>query len=249
MVQILPEKKSRNYLALFVLLTVIMQGASVLLLLFQGAIINRLSKNPPTLVQLVDGESIRVEPMDYLERTPQTIREFVEDTMTMLMTWSGELPVESAQDEKVPRRDPGVTIATESGRSQRIATSTWQAGFALSEDFRVEFLQELTRLTPQRIFSRNQDTQVVLVILDLSEPKKIEEGKWKLAMVANLLFFRDGSSLGEGVPFNKEVYVHTVVAPEVPDDATPLARKIYQVRQAGLEIYAMRDLEAEEILE
>ena len=67
-------------------------------------------------------------------------------------------------------------------------------------------------------------------------------------MVANLLVLDKTSNLGEVIPFNKEVYIRAVEAPQTPSDNSPeLAAKIYAVRQSGLEIYAIRDLTREDL--
>jgi hypothetical protein len=104
-----------------------------------------------TLVELYDGESIRVLPLGSLERSPQAITHFVGQTMTGLLSWNA-LP--KATDDYNPdptkqlKLDPGVSTS-----KAKITTSAWASGFALSEDFRAPFLEEIGNLTPPDVFN------------------------------------------------------------------------------------------------
>jgi hypothetical protein len=100
-------------------------------------------------------------------------------------------------------------------------------------------------MTPQGVFKGT--TQVVLIPLSIQSPIKIGEGKWKVKMIANLNVFDQSNSMGEVIPFNKEIFVRAVFAPSEPVNTSNLAAVIYQVRASGLEIYAMRDLQAENL--
>jgi hypothetical protein len=236
------EKKRADIIPLFALGTLVIQVIVLLLSMWQAGSLAGLSdKQTPTLVQLEDGKAIRVGAMDYTERTPATIRRFVGDTMTMLMNWSGTLPPATPEETKNPKLDPGVSLGLSgAGGSKKIAQTTWQAGFAFDESLRPEFMKLIASLTPQNVFSG--DTQAVLVINYLSEPTKIGEGKWKIGMVSNLLVFNKGDKLGKAVAFNKELFVKSVEAPKTPEGASKLEKTIYNIRQSGLEIYAVREL-------
>ena len=210
----------------------------VQLLLFRGY--NRLAAKPaPSLVQLTSGESIQVIAVGSKDRTPDVILNFTKDTLSLLLTWTGTLPSPDAEEAAT---DPGVTISgTSSSKSTRITTSAYQAGFALSEDFRRELLLELGEIMPSGIFS-NGAAQVVFVPLEISQPTQIEPGKWRLSLVANLMVFDQQSVLGEPIPFNKEIFVQAVEPPEFDADLVGFAQAIQQIRASGLEIYAIRDL-------
>ncbi len=235
------EKKRADIIPLFALGTLGIQVIVLLLSMWQaGSLAGLNDKQTPTLVQLEDGKAIRVGTMAYKERTPATIRRFVGDTMTMLMNWSGTLPPNTPEETKNPKLDPGVSLGLSGASNKKIAQTTWQAGFALDESLRSEFLKLIASLTPQEVF--NGGTQAVLVINYLSEPTKIEEGKWKIGMVANLLVFSKGDKLGKAVAFNKELFIKAVEAPRTPEGASALEKTIYNIRQSGLEIYAVREL-------
>jgi hypothetical protein len=201
---------------------------------------SRLNKKPvPTLVQLESGSAVKVAPLGNRDRTPQVISRFVSDTMTLMMNWSGNLPPNTVEESAKPKPDKGINIGERGLRGSKVTSVAWQASYALSEDFRKEFLKMLASMTPAGVFKGS--TQVVLVPLSIQSPIKIEEGKWKVKMIANLTVFDRGNNLGEVIPFNKEIFVRAVEAPESPGNITGLAAVIYQVRASGLEIYAIRD--------
>ncbi|MBC8123910.1 MAG: hypothetical protein H7Y22_18990, partial [Gemmatimonadaceae bacterium] len=83
--------------------------------------------------------------------------------------------------------------------------------------------------------------QTVLLISHISDPQKLGDGRWKVDVVANLGIYRQGDA--KTISFNKTVFLRAVDSPAVPAGATALERQVYAIRQAGLEIYAIRDLE------
>jgi hypothetical protein len=233
-------------LALFAIGTFGLHLISFLILFLLYGSYSQLSKKPPpTLVQLETGKSIKVASIGSFERTPQVVLRFVSETMTLMMNWSGKLPPNNVEEARLPKPDLGVEINSLGNGRGKVTTSAWQASYALSEDFRKEFLKMVADITPPGVFKSR--TQVVLVPLSIQQPVKITEGKWKVKMVANLTVFDQGSNLGEIIPFNKEIFVQAVEAPESPATVDGLAAVIYQVRSSGLEIYAIRDLPQENL--
>ncbi|MBW4595417.1 MAG: hypothetical protein KME46_21555 [Brasilonema angustatum HA4187-MV1] len=216
-----------------------------LLVLLYGAYSTLSKKEPPSLVQLQDGKSIKAIPLGSRERTPQVVTRFINDTMILMMNASGSLPATTPEEAREPKIDSGVDIrAVGNGRS-KVTTAAWQASAALSEDFRKEFLKLLADTTPQGVFKGT--TQMVLTPLSIQPPVKIAEGKWKVKMVANLTVFDRRNNLGEIIPFNKEIFVQAVEAPDPPVQMTGLTAVIYGVRSSGLEIYAIRDTSEENL--
>jgi hypothetical protein len=236
---------------IFVLSTVVLQVIVLGLLLVAFLSIVQLSRRPlPTLVQLVDGRAIQVGPGQYLERSPETIRRFINDTLTLMFSWSGTIPPETVEDAKAPKSDPGVPVQTAQRGNMRVATSAWQASFALSEEFRKPFVEKLAGLTPADLFnSKGGGTQGLLVIRRMDAPQVLAPGKWKVSVVADLLFFNRQDRIGKAVSFNKEIYVAAVDPPTNPlaEKANGLEQIVYRTRQAGLEIYAIRDLPREDL--
>ena len=244
MVQLI-EKRNTNYLPLFVLGSVGMQLVILSVLFLQASALSRLSRQAaPTLVQMQDGQAIRVAAMGSQERSPETIRRFVNDTLVLMFNWSGRLPTATADEASQPKSDPGLPVEVERGK-RKVATASWQASFAFSEAFRQAFLQRVAELTPPGVFSGT--TQVVMVVTHVSHPEEVGDGRWKVDMVAHLYVFNDANALGKAIPFNREVFVEAVTAPAVPDGDTPLEQAIYHIRQAGLQIYAIRELEREDL--
>lgn len=238
-----PTKFSKNdAMGLFVVGTLGLHLLTFFVLVLQYGAYSKLSKKaPPSLVQLETGKAITVAPLGNKERTPEVVKKFTTDTMTLMMNWSGTKPPTTVEEATKPIPDPGVAITSR----RKVATAAWQAGFALSEDFRKEFLTKLAELTPPGVFQGT--TQVALVPLELQTPQKIAEGKWKVKMVANLLAFDKGNNLGQVIPFNKEIFVRSVEPPEFPGKSGGITSVIYQARSSGLEIYAIRDLQAENL--
>jgi hypothetical protein len=224
------------------------------------------SRKAPTLVELGDGQTIRTIVTSASSRSDETIHRFVIEEMTQLMTWRGTLPTLTLEDaQSPPRPDPGVSIA----QGKKVATGTSQAAWGLAESFRTEFLTLVSALTPQEIFTSDsgataalspfmgapkpanqqagQGTQVVLIVKYLSAPQVLSDGKWKLKMVANLIYVRPSDGIGKVIAFNKEIYVQAVEPPTLQGSETPTELAIARVRKSGLEIYAMRDLLREDI--
>lgn len=53
----------------------------------------------------------------------------------------------------------------------------------------------------------------------------------------NFILFSNGTKLNKAIPFNKRVTIRAVIAPKYDKEfATPIARKIAQYREAGLEL-------------
>lgn len=219
-----------------------------LLVLLYGSYSKLSKKEPPSLVQLQDGKAITAIPIGSRDRTGQVVTRFVSDTMVLMMNASGTLPATTLEEARQPKPDPGIEISSMSNDRKargKVTSAAWQASTTLSEDFRKEFLKLLANTTPPGVFKGT--TQMVLTPLSLQPPVKIAEGKWKVKMVANLTVFDRGNNLGEIIPFNKEIFVQAVEAPDPPVQMTGLAAIVYGMRSSGLEIYAIRDLEKENL--
>jgi hypothetical protein len=228
-----------NLFGLFIMGALGLGVLNLLLLLAVFASINRVAnKPPPSLVQTVDGRSVVTHAMETKERTPIVIRRFTIDTLTLLLSASGKLPP-TPEQPNVQQPDAGVPIKLANQTERRISTATWQAGFALSEDFRVAALQGIAQLMPPEAFTGQ--AQVMLIPQNISDPEKIGEGQWKVKMIANLVIFANGNPKGMAVAFNKEIFIRSIDTPPLNEVTTPLQKAVYQVRSAGLEIYGMKD--------
>lgn len=227
-----------NLLIIFLLLTLLLQTLIFLQIIFLNQLNLKLANRPaPSLVQLVEGKTVMTTTVDFNQRTPDVIKRFVGSTMTLLFNWTGQLPpTETQENPQLPQIDPGISIG-----NGKITTSAYEAAFALSPDFRQEFLETLAALIPQQVFTT--DTQSILMISFLGEPQQLEPGNWKVKMIASLLIFQSANQIGQAIPLNKEILLRAVQPPfSFPSNSTPLQQTVYQVRSAGLEIYLIRDL-------
>ncbi len=245
------QGKQINFLSIFVVITAVVQ----LLIFTQQAVtliwLSRLAKKPaPSLVQMLDGKTVEVSALPSKKRTPDTIKKFTSDIMTLLFSARGVI---SREDESTETQlDEGVELSglPIQGRNKRIATPAYEASFALSEDFRGEFLTNLAEITPPMVFRGK--TQTMLIIRHLSDPKPIVnhlgeeiEGEYVVKMIADMLIFTTTNTVGKTIPVNKEIYLRSVFEHSLPlpDDATQLEREIYRIRTAGLEIYHISEFD------
>jgi len=237
---------SSNILPLFAIGTL---GLQVLLLLISvGSAISVWSiarKPAPAMVQLLDGHSVAMEPVETHQRTPATVRQFTKDSLGLMFTWNSK--IQSSKDEANSGKsdsvkDPGVSVGT-----GRITTSSWQASFALREDFRNSFLEQVAKLTPSDVF--NGDAQSVLSFESVSQPKLIKPGEWQIDLVANLLIFDSTHPQGKAIPFNKTVFVTAVEPTTDPlaEHSSPIQKAVYHVQASGLQIREIRDLAIEQL--
>ncbi len=240
------KKRTGGFLLAFALATFGLHLFVLFLLIFQGLTIRKLSlEKSPTFVQLIDDKPVTVT--DDLAREPEAIRQFVSQTMTSMFNWSGTLPAQSIEQAARPLSDPGVSIRTPQGFSRKVATSSWIASFALSEDFRKGFLSTIAEITPPEVFSNNssQALSSQLIIKRVYPPEKIGPGKWRIGMVADLIQKkRSEENKKVIVPFNKDLLVRAVDTYVYPltNTATDLQRAVYSVRSAKMEIYEIRNL-------
>ncbi|GEM_PF-4994143 len=106
----------------------------ILVVILNGKMGKIASTRTPTLVELNDGTSARVAPLPHNERTSQAITNFVKEIMRGLMSWNA---VRTDQSKK-PEIDQGVQVG-----EHKVTTSASDSAYAISEDFRANFLKEL----------------------------------------------------------------------------------------------------------
>ncbi|MBD2302255.1 hypothetical protein [Nostoc sp. FACHB-190] len=231
------DKKEINFSPLLSMGQFIILIFIFLITLVNSSQISQISNKKPTLVELQDGTSIRAVTFGEKDRTDQAIMDFAGRTMMNLMSWNA---IPKSSDETLnPRElklDPGIQVA-----DKKLTTNTWSAGFSLSEDFRASFLREIAALTPSNVFTG--DTQSALLVRYLSNPQKIEPGKWQLDMVANLVVFKGKDQLGNAISFNKTIFIRAINTPPLPNNPSVQQIAAYNARKAGMEIYRIQDLD------
>ncbi|MFS0513386.1 hypothetical protein ACEYW6_01405 [Nostoc sp. UIC 10607] len=216
-----PENKKNNPLPLLAVGTFGLNVFTLLLLIFHGSMLQQLGRQltPQSLVQLVDGRVITVDPQQNLERQPETIRRFVGESMSLMLTWS-------------PQQPP---------------TTVWEISSQLvAADFQPKLKSQLINLNPDSQFENvNRGTENVLVIQKVSQPTKVGDGKWKVEMLANQLVFSGYDKLGKSISFNKQILVRAIDEPatSLPNAALPSHFAAYRLGEARLEIYNVCEIQ------
>ncbi|MBW4572316.1 MAG: hypothetical protein KME31_31315 [Tolypothrix carrinoi HA7290-LM1] len=209
------ENKKSSILPLFAVATFGLHLLTLLVLFFHWSMLQQLQRRltPQSLVQLADGHAITVDPKLNLERDPQTIRRFVGETMTLMLTWS----------------------------QQQQPKTVWEVS---SELIANELQPKLeSEISPTENLSRG--TENVLVIQSISQPTKIEDGKWKVEMFANQIIFTNSDRLGKSVSFNKQILVRAIdeQAASLPNSPLPLNLAAYRLGEARLKIYNICEIQ------
>lgn len=236
-----PNRDPDRLFRFSVLLSIALSALNFLCLVVLAAGLRMVATRPlPNFVQLADGKTIDVRPIDPLYRDKQTIKDFASGTSYLLFSWSNRVAIEENGERKV-KTDGGVSV----GENLRVTTPAWEASFALGEDFRSEFLKGLAGLIPADVWSGRAYASVKFV--EISDPIVIAPGKWEVKIVANLIVQDARNNAGRAVPLNKSILVRAIDNPPLPlpETATPLQRTIYRIRSSRLEIYEIRDLETD----
>lgn len=215
--QLIKSDQKKNLLPLFAVGTFSLHLFTLLLLLFHGSMLQQLRRQltPQSLVQLVDGRAITVDPNQSEERYPETIRRFVGQTMSLMFTWS----------EKQP------------------PSTVWQiSSQLLSDDFWRKFAPEFN---PDQSNSIPGGTENILIIESISQPTPVKRGEWQVTMIAHRVTFTNSDSLGKSVPFNKRIFVRAIAQQPVTLPNKPLSWHLsaYRLGEARLEIYNICELE------
>jgi hypothetical protein len=222
----------------FLLISLGLQGLAIFIsLLVVGGLYSVSNKPNPAVIQLANGGSSQIGFYEGKDRPLPVVKQFALSTVSKLFNWSGTI---KSLDLNV-QDDPGVEIKG----GGKIPTPVYEAGFALSEDFRPAFLTEIGKLVSEgKIFTKT--SEVVFIPKVVTDPQPLGEGKWKVIIVGNRMVFDTVSNkLGEAMPFSKELYISAVPVPFIragtKDD---ISVKIARTRATGLEITGMKDWNA-----
>jgi hypothetical protein len=215
------ENQKKNILFLFALGTFGLNFVILLLLFFHETMLQQLSQQlaPQSLIELADGRVISADPETNLERQPETIRRFVGETMTLMLTFSSKQP-----------------------QNEILAISS----ALLMDRFKPKFQTEMMKLNQKnQITSNNRSTESVLIIERISQPIKIGVGEWKVEIRANQLIFSGSDLLGKSIPFNRQILVRAIANNPIslPDNPLPWHLATFRLGEARLEIYNMCELQ------
>jgi hypothetical protein len=238
------DKGNKNWVALFALASIGFSAITMLLqLLVLGNVIGIARKPAPSLVQLNNGQAIRVKAIGNKERSLDVVQSFTTESLIMLMSWTNELPVTKGEAKSL---DQGFAVATKAGE-QKITISAFQASFVFGDNLRDELVKILAEMTPPDVFKGTIRT--TLKFQHVTIPVPLEEGKWRIRVIGTLLKYQPGRGDTTKIPFNKEIIVQAIDTPALPASgkfSNELEAVVYNIRQAGLEIVAMKDIEATE---
>ncbi|OUL25825.1 hypothetical protein, partial [Nostoc sp. 106C] len=209
------ENKKTSILPLFAVGTLGLHVLTLLVLMFHWNILQQLNQQTTlqSLVQLIDGRAITVDPQENLARYPETIRRFVGETMTLMLTWSQQQPPKTVWD-----------ISSQ----------------LVSDDFQPKLQAEINNLTSHKQLDNfNKSTEQILVIQRISQPTQLAEGRWRLEMVAHQLIFNGSDRLGESIPVNKYIFVQATAQSlaSLPNAPLPLHLAAHRIAEAHLQIY------------
>jgi len=215
------ENQKKNLLFLFALGTFGLNFVILLLLFFHETMLQQLSQQlaPQSLVELADGRVISANPETNLERQPETIRRFIGETMTLMLTFSSKQP----QNEVL-----------------EISSAL------LMDRFKPKFKTEIMKLNKiNQVTSNNRSTESVLVIERISQPINIGVGEWKVEIQAHQLIFSGSDLLGRSISFNRQILVRAIANNplSLPDNPLPWQLATFRLGEARLEIYNMCDLQ------
>lgn len=254
-------KPPKDWVPLFALISLGLNGLTMFVLILQQGAINSLSqKPPPTLVQMQDGRNIPVEAKPHDYRDPENIKEFAKTTLTLLMTWTPLPPTAQGSGSQNPANAPASdpTLAEEGvpvGEGDaRITNTAWIASYALSDEapdrLRSAFQKQIAQMMPPGVF--NGETQVLPEITHVSNPAQIGPGLWQVNVVSHLNVYQRQSNrfkLSRQIEFNKQLQIKAIPVPVTPANATPLLQAQNAMRSSGLEIVFMRDINPEQLEE
>jgi len=244
------QKAQRDFLALLNLAAIAINSIALLFLLMLLLLYLKLSNRPvPSLVQLANGQAITTKALGDQERSPVVIQRFVTDSLILLMSWQQKIPSADIAPDGSPvfLDDPGIEVKGQdsAGRQQegRITTRAFQASFAFSEEFRQDLIKLLALMTPPDVFTGQ--VQTALIFQAVTEPEQLKAGEWKISVVGNLVQSNLKLGTTTRIPFNKEILLRAIDTPPLPAEgkfASPFESVVYAVRQAGIEIYQMKDI-------
>ena len=183
-------------------------------------------------MQLVNGEAIAVLEKEALYRHPEVIKNTIRKWTSLTFDWNG-LVLDSQ------KKDSGYEI----GSGKKVTTNAYFASYLIqagSAGFRQEALQLIAAITPAQIFSGEARSKIV--IQHISPPREIAIGLWEVDLISTrLIVYRNGKE--EEVNFNKTFTVKAVDIPTLSPDENSSAfeQRVYEIRQAGLEITKIVD--------
>jgi hypothetical protein len=201
----------KKQIALIFMMTVATNAISILIFIFTGLIMIH-SRPRNSFVQLTNGKVIQVTAAQVYERTPQTIRKFVKDSLTLMFNWNGYYTDPVTKETKF---DVGIPIGD---GKRRVPTVAMYASFAFQEQIRTPMLEQIAPLVPANLFDPiapgqtiSSKPRCILIIYYLGDPLPVSQGVWKIEVVSGLIQFDPLNPQGKlRTEFNKIIRVRAV---------------------------------------
>ncbi len=208
------KTNTKNILPIFAVATFSVHLISFLVLMFHWSMLQRFSNQQVQgFVQLVDGRAIAVDSQEYSERRQETIQRMVGETLTLMFTSSSKQPAETV----------------------------WQiSSQVLSDNLQPKIKPEIIQVgSTNNLNNTNISFESLLLLQSISQPEKIEEGKWQVEVTAHRLIFTATDKNGQEFPFNKRILIRAIDNPKIvlPTAPTALDLAVYRLGEAKLEIY------------
>ena len=253
-----PQEQEKNLVALCSLGTLGVSILGLIIGIVALAKTNAIANKPmPTLVQTSSGKTMAIEVVDGKQRPPKLIQDFTVKTLTNLFTWRSFLIPTNQEEMRTLKVDPGVAVESDGTASLKLPTPVWAASFAISDDFRKDFVgKHLGPLTTTlKVLQGSSETAFIPIAIQ--EPIEVksnnpEEKLWKVKVVANLAIRTSPNVPETLVPVNKDIYIRSVNPPLMPDlnhldPKTDLQAVTAIARSSGLEIYGMEDFSKQDL--
>lgn len=246
------QEQEKNLVALCSLITLGVSTIGLLISILALNAANTIASKPmPTLVQTLNGKTIEIKATDGKQRSNQLLQDFTVKTLTDLFTWRVYLMPTSPEEVRTPKVDPGVPIEAEGRTDLKVPSPVWAASFAISDDFRKDFLNKNLAPLTTSLKILQGSSEVAFIPISIQDPIEVNSTKpneklWKVKIVANLAI-RTAPNIPETlVPINKDVYLRAVIPPVMPDvsrlnSKTDLQAVTAIARSAGVEIIGMED--------
>ena len=246
------QEQEKNLVALCSLITLGVSTIGLLISILALNAANTIASKPmPTLVQTLNGKTIEIKATDGKQRSNQLLQDFTVKTLTDLFTWRVYLMPTSPEEIRTPKVDPGVPIEAEGRTDLKVPSPVWAASFAISDDFRKDFLNKNLAPLTTSLKILQGSSEVAFIPISIQDPIEVNSTKpneklWKVKIVANLAI-RTAPNIPETlVPINKDVYLRAVIPPVMPDvsrlnSKTDLQAVTAIARSAGVEIIGMED--------
>lgn len=226
-VSLLPRLDRQSYIPIAFLVL-----ASSQLLMLVGFALNsmRLSRlanqRPPTLIQMVDGQSIVGQAYRYDYRDPKLLQNTAERWVALTYSWG------HPRSENLMQLPGDDFLSTNAGY---IPMTTDVASHLLTPDARDEFISGFSADIFSQAYQGNQAS--AFRPLQMLEPEKTETG-WMVEVLGERHVTTPSNQVGILVPVHFEIYLIATEPVDQPvvENASELEKEVYKLLQSGVRV-------------